>query len=163
RDRPHRRAAPPARVERPAADLVERGRAPGAHRPLPGADHARPLLRRALVAARPRRADRARRRARGRGLPDRRRPAALQERGPRRNGDQALTSTLETQLDQDPWSADEFVAALRAQGARYHNLHPFHQRMNSGELSREELQRWVANRYYYQIVIPIKDAAILSN
>ena len=35
--------------------------------------------------------------------------------------------------------------------------------MNAGELTREELQRWVANRYYYQIVIPIKDAAILSN
>jgi pyrroloquinoline-quinone synthase len=35
--------------------------------------------------------------------------------------------------------------------------------MNNGELSREELQRWVANRYYYQRSIPIKDAAILSN
>ena len=35
--------------------------------------------------------------------------------------------------------------------------------MNAGELSREELQRWVANRYYYQRSIPIKDAAILSN
>src|SRR6202012_5087391 len=30
-------------------------------------------------------------------------------------------------------------------------------------LSREELRRWVANRYYYQRSIPIKDAAILSN
>jgi pyrroloquinoline-quinone synthase len=74
-----------------------------------------------------------------------------------------VTSTLETAADQAPWTPDEFVAELRAQGARYHNLHPFHQRMNDGELSREELQRWVANRYYYQIVIPIKDAAILSN
>jgi pyrroloquinoline-quinone synthase len=35
--------------------------------------------------------------------------------------------------------------------------------MNDGELSREELQRWVANRYYYQVCIPLKDAAILSN
>src|ERR1700753_1816291 len=35
--------------------------------------------------------------------------------------------------------------------------------MNAGELSREELRRWVANRYYYQRSIPIKDAAILSN
>jgi pyrroloquinoline-quinone synthase len=35
--------------------------------------------------------------------------------------------------------------------------------MNNGELSREELQRWVANRYMYQVIIPIKDAAILSN
>ena len=36
-------------------------------------------------------------------------------------------------------------------------------RMNDGELTREELQRWVANRYYYQVSIPLKDAAILSN
>ena len=70
-----------------------------------------------------------------------------------------MTSTLATPA----WTADEFVAALRAQGERYHDLHPFHQRMNSGELSREELQRWVANRYYYQVCIPLKDAAILSN
>ena len=33
---------------------------------------------------------------------------------------------------------------LRAQGTRYHNLHPFHRRMDGGELTREELQRWVA-------------------
>ena len=35
--------------------------------------------------------------------------------------------------------------------------------MDAGELTREELQRWVANRFYYQECIPIKDAAILSN
>lgn len=62
-----------------------------------------------------------------------------------------------------PWTEEEFVAALQARGARYHNLHPFHQRMNAGELSREELQRWAANRFYYQKIIPMKDGAILSN
>ncbi|HYT04541.1 MAG TPA: pyrroloquinoline-quinone synthase PqqC [Gemmatimonadales bacterium] len=46
---------------------------------------------------------------------------------------------------------------------RYHHLHPFNQRMHRGELSREELQRWVANRFYYQINIPVKDALILAN
>jgi len=55
------------------------------------------------------------------------------------------------------------IDRLHAQGTRYHNLHPFHVRMDAGELSREELQRWVANRFYYQECIPIKDAAILSN
>src|SRR4051812_49984042 len=35
--------------------------------------------------------------------------------------------------------------------------------MDAGELTRDELQRWVANRFYYQRCIPIKDAAILSN
>jgi pyrroloquinoline-quinone synthase len=59
--------------------------------------------------------------------------------------------------------SEDFVARLRAQGARYHNLHPFHRRMDAGELSREELQRWVANRFYYQECIPLKDAAIMSN
>jgi len=46
---------------------------------------------------------------------------------------------------------------------RYHHLHPFNQRMHRGELSREELQLWVANRFYYQINIPVKDALILAN
>jgi pyrroloquinoline-quinone synthase len=58
---------------------------------------------------------------------------------------------------------DEFVGRLRAQGARYHNLHPFHLRMDAGELTREDLQRWVTNRFYYQKCIPLKDAAIMSN
>ena len=58
---------------------------------------------------------------------------------------------------------EEFIARLRAQGERYHNLHPFHQRMDAGELTREELQRWVANRFYYQKCIPLKDAAIMAN
>jgi pyrroloquinoline-quinone synthase len=59
--------------------------------------------------------------------------------------------------------ADEFVARLRAQGTRYHNLHPFHRRMDAGDLTPDELRRWVANRFYYQKCIPLKDAAILSN
>jgi pyrroloquinoline-quinone synthase len=62
-----------------------------------------------------------------------------------------------------PLTPDQFVAELREQGGRYHDLHPFHVRMNVGLLSREELQRWVANRFYYQRSIPLKDAAILSN
>jgi pyrroloquinoline-quinone synthase len=63
----------------------------------------------------------------------------------------------------EPWDPEEFVARLRAQGTRYHNLHPFHQRMDAGELTRAELQRWVTNRFYYQKCIPLKDAAIMSN
>jgi pyrroloquinoline-quinone synthase len=62
-----------------------------------------------------------------------------------------------------PSSAEDFIARLRAQGARYHHLHPFHRRMDAGELTREELQRWVANRFYYQKSIPLKDGAILAN
>ncbi len=62
-----------------------------------------------------------------------------------------------------PWPLEEFIARLRAQGTRYHDLHPFHRRMDAGELTRQELQRWVANRFYYQRCIPLKDAAILAN
>jgi pyrroloquinoline-quinone synthase len=55
------------------------------------------------------------------------------------------------------------VDRLCALESHYHDRHPFHRRMNSGSLDREELQRWVANRYCYQAIIPRKDAAILSN
>jgi pyrroloquinoline-quinone synthase len=65
--------------------------------------------------------------------------------------------------DRGPAPPQQFVAKLRAQGTRYHNLHPFHVRMDAGELTREELQRWVCNRFYYQKCIPLKDAAILAN
>src|SRR2546426_12313481 len=66
--------------------------------------------------------------------------------------------------DAQPWSRDELVRRLRAVGeARYHIHHPFNQRMHRGELRREELQLWVANRFCYQQAIPIKDAAIMSN
>ena len=60
-------------------------------------------------------------------------------------------------------SADEFVEQLRAEGAqRYHDHHPFHVAMHAGTLSREQLQAWVRNRFYYQTRIPIKDALILA-
>ncbi len=63
----------------------------------------------------------------------------------------------------EPLAAEQFIDELRAQGTRYHNLHPFHRRMDAGELTPEELQRWVANRFYYQKCIPLKDAAIMAN
>ncbi len=60
-------------------------------------------------------------------------------------------------------SADAFGAALRAIGEeRYHHRHPFNVRMHEGTLSRRSLQTWVANRYYYQTRIPIKDGMILT-
>jgi pyrroloquinoline-quinone synthase len=59
--------------------------------------------------------------------------------------------------------AAAFVARLRDEGGRrYHAEHPFHRAMHEGALSREQLQAWVANRYYYQTRIPIKDALIVS-
>ncbi len=46
---------------------------------------------------------------------------------------------------------------------RYHDKHPFHQRLVAGTLDRAQMQAWVENRYYYQKQIPVKDAAILAN
>jgi pyrroloquinoline-quinone synthase len=62
------------------------------------------------------------------------------------------------------WDRDRFVEKLRAIGVRnYHDKHPFHVAMNEGQLSPEALRGWIANRFYYQRNIPIKDAAILAN
>jgi pyrroloquinoline-quinone synthase len=60
-------------------------------------------------------------------------------------------------------SRKDFEARLREMESDYHIHHPFHLAMNEGGLDREAVQGWVANRFYYQIQIPLKDAAILSN
>lgn len=65
--------------------------------------------------------------------------------------------------DLKPWTPEEFEAKLRAKSVSYHIYHPFQAMMHEGKCTREQLQAWVANRYYYQISIPVKDAAIMSN
>jgi pyrroloquinoline-quinone synthase len=65
--------------------------------------------------------------------------------------------------DTPAWSRDEFEAQLRERGRSYHIHHPFNVMLNSGRATPEQVRGWVANRYYYQIAIPIKDAAVLSN
>ncbi|MFD9961313.1 pyrroloquinoline-quinone synthase PqqC [Amycolatopsis sp. NPDC058986] len=60
-------------------------------------------------------------------------------------------------------SPEEFGAALRGLSPRYWGTHPFHHRMHAGELTEHELKTWAANRWYYQCVLPQKDAAIISN
>ena len=62
-----------------------------------------------------------------------------------------------------PWSVEEFEQRLREKGRAYHIHHPFNVMLNSGRAAAEQIRGWVANRFYYQISIPIKDAAILSN
>ena len=62
-----------------------------------------------------------------------------------------------------PWSREEFEAQLRTQGRAYHIHHPFNVLMNSGAATPAQIRGWVANRFYYQINIPVKDAAILAN
>ena len=62
-----------------------------------------------------------------------------------------------------PWTREEFEKKLRAKEKYYHINHDFHLLMNEGGLDKEAVQGWVANRFYYQTTIPIKDAAIMSN
>lgn len=61
------------------------------------------------------------------------------------------------------WSREEFVQRLRAVGeAGYHDKHPFHILMHEGRLTKRQLQAWIENRFYYQTIIPKKDAAIMA-
>ena len=62
-----------------------------------------------------------------------------------------------------PWSREEFEKKLRSKEMYHHINHDFHILMNEGGLDKEAVQGWVANRFYYQTTIPIKDAAIMSN
>jgi coenzyme PQQ biosynthesis protein C len=63
----------------------------------------------------------------------------------------------------DLLSPEELEAALRNVGAqRYHNRHRFHARQYGGQCAYEEIQAWALNRYYYQSMIPIKDATVLT-
>jgi pyrroloquinoline-quinone synthase len=61
------------------------------------------------------------------------------------------------------WSRAEFEAQLRENGKSYHIHHPFNVMLNTGRATPEQIRGWVANRYYYQIAIPVKDAAIMAN
>jgi len=60
-------------------------------------------------------------------------------------------------------SPEQLEAALREIGARrYHNLHPFHHLLHSGKLNCDQVSAWALNRYYYQAMIPVKDANVLA-
>src|SRR6202011_4140468 len=69
----------------------------------------------------------------------------------------------QTISEKPPLSEADFIAGFHAIGEqRYHHKHPFHLLMHEGKLSRGQLQAWALNRYYYQSIIPMKDAIILS-
>jgi len=63
----------------------------------------------------------------------------------------------------EPWDAAAFERALRDTGKAYHIHHPFNVMLNSGRATPDQIRGWVANRFYYQINIPLKDAAVLAN
>jgi len=58
---------------------------------------------------------------------------------------------------------EELEAKLRDIGARrYHRLHPFHHLLHGGKCSKGQVQAWALNRYYYQAMIPVKDASLIA-
>jgi coenzyme PQQ biosynthesis protein C len=60
-------------------------------------------------------------------------------------------------------SPEELEAQLRNIGARrYHRLHPFHKLLHGGDCTKGQVQAWALNRYYYQAMIPIKDASLIA-
>ena len=60
-------------------------------------------------------------------------------------------------------SPEDLEAKLRDIGARrYHRLHPFHQLLHGGKCSKGQVQAWALNRYYYQAMIPVKDASLIA-
>ena len=78
------------------------------------------------------------------------------------SGDAALTRRARV-IGTELLSAADFATALRQRAAsRYHNHHPFHQLLHSGRLTRAQVRAWALNRTYYQAMIPVKDAIILS-
>jgi pyrroloquinoline-quinone synthase len=66
-------------------------------------------------------------------------------------------------VSEPAWSHEEFERRLREKGRAYHIHHPFNVMLNTGKAQADQIRGWVANRYYYQINIPIKDAAIAAN
>ncbi len=66
-------------------------------------------------------------------------------------------------MSEGAWLRAEFEAQLRERGRAYHIHHPFNLMLNCGRASREQIRGWVLNRFYYQVNIPLKDAAILAN
>jgi len=60
-------------------------------------------------------------------------------------------------------SPEQLEAALRDIGARrYHRLHPFHGLLHGGRCTKGQVQAWALNRYYYQAMIPVKDASLIA-
>ncbi len=63
----------------------------------------------------------------------------------------------------NPISPEELELRLRDIGAKwYHRLHPFHALLHGGRCTKGQVQAWALNRYYYQAMIPVKDASLIA-
>ena len=71
--------------------------------------------------------------------------------------------TIRATDEQPAWTRDEFEAQLRDEGQRLSHPSSVQRDAQQRRRTREQMRGWVANRFYYQITIPMKDAAVLSN
>lgn len=62
-----------------------------------------------------------------------------------------------------PLTKNQFSAKIKDLGRNYHIHHPYNKMLHEGKATEKQVKLWVANRFYYQISIPIKDALFLSN
>ncbi|WP_204352717.1 pyrroloquinoline-quinone synthase PqqC [Salinicola halophilus] len=75
-----------------------------------------------------------------------------------------MSATFENRSDlTEPLDVEGLEARLREVGeSRYHHRHPFQLMLQNGELDKRQVQAWALNRYYYQAMIPIKDASLMA-
>lgn len=62
-----------------------------------------------------------------------------------------------------PWTARDFEKQLRNRLKPHVGQHPFYKQLREGSLNQTQLHVWLANEWYFQQNLPLKDAAILSN
>lgn len=63
-----------------------------------------------------------------------------------------------------PLTRQQFIQRLRRLGlSRYQDKHPFTEILNEGKLTKTQLQAYILNWYYFEKMIPQKDAGIISN
>lgn len=67
-----------------------------------------------------------------------------------------------TEIPESAWTKEEFKEQINKLSYRYHINHPVDQYIMEGKATKEFIQSWVANRFYYQTIIPMKDATIIS-
>lgn len=74
-----------------------------------------------------------------------------------------FNSNESNESHESPWSQKEFMEQINNLEYRYHIHHLLDKYIMNGHATKELIKSWVANRYYYQCIIPKKDAAILAN
>jgi pyrroloquinoline-quinone synthase len=76
--------------------------------------------------------------------------------------DKLFCYTVNNYENNEAWNSNDFLKEINNLEYRYHIHHKFDKYIMEGKATKNLIKSWVANRYYYQCIIPKKDAAILS-